>query len=302
MNTTLRILVVFLILAAANNTLGQQVIPLYEGKIPNSKETPDKEFETPSHFIGKVSRPTLTVYQPPTGTANGTAMIVCPGGGYNMLNMNLEGSNVAQQLNALGITAFVLKYRLPDDATMVDKTIGPLQDAQRAILILKTRAKEWNIDTTRIGIMGFSAGGHLAASLGTHFNESFIENGLNVSLRPDFMILVYPVISFTDALAQKNSRATLVGKQADAQKITFFSAELQVNSTTPTSFILHAGDDSVVSVRNSFAFYLALQKNKVPAGMHIFPAGQHGFLKDPAKTAWFGYCAQWLRENGWIKQ
>jgi acetyl esterase/lipase len=301
MKTILRVLVVLSMLAATDNSFGQQVIPLYDGKIPNSKETLNKEFETPAHFLGKVSRPTLTVYQPVAGSANGTAIIVCPGGGYTMLNMNMEDIKVAQQLNTLGITAFVLKYRIPDDSTMVDKSIGLLQDAQRAIFILKTRAKEWNIDTARIGIIGFSAGGHLALSAGTHFGKSFIENPSGINLRPDFMILAYPVVSFTDSLAQKNSRAALIGKEPDAQKITYFSGELQVNSKTPPIFILHAGNDGVVSVKNSIALYLALQKNKVPAGLHIFPAGQHGFLKQPAKDAWFGYCAQWLRENGWIK-
>jgi len=300
MKLILSILAFFIILNANNYTFGQQVIPLYEGKIPNSKETPDKEHENSAHFVSKVSRPTLTVYQPSAGLAKGMAMIVCPGGGYAMLNMNMEGNKVAQQLNAVGITAFVLKYRLPDDSTMVDKSIGPLQDAKRAILILKTRAKEWNIDTTKIGMMGFSAGGHLAVCAATHFNKSFIENPSKISLRPDFMILVYPVISFTDSLAQKNSRTALVGKTPNAEQIAFFSGELQVNSNTPPAFILHAGDDGVVSVRNSIAFYLALQKNKVQAGMHIFPTGQHGFFKQPASTAWFGYCTQWLHENGWL--
>lgn len=300
MKLILSILAFFIMLNANNCTFGQQVIPLYEGKIPNSKETPDKEHENSYHFVSKVSRPTLTVYQPSTGSAKNMAMIVCPGGGYTMLSMNMEGNKVAQQLNAVGITAFVLKYRLPDDSTMVDKSIGPLQDAQRAILILKTRAKEWGIDTSRIGIMGFSAGGHLAVCAATHFNKSFIENPSKISLRPDFMILVYPVISFTDSLAQKNSRTALVGKTPTAEQISFFSGELQVNSNTPPTFILHAGDDGVVSVRNSIAFYLAMQKNKVPAGLHIFPTGQHGFFKQPASTAWFGYCMQWLHENGWL--
>jgi len=298
----LRILLGILIMTAANHALGQHVFSLYEGKIPNSKETIDKEFETSAHFIGKVSRPTLTVYQPPEGSSNGTAIILCPGGGYTMVNMNLEGTKVAQQLNALGITVFVLKYRLPDDSTMDDKSIGPLMDAQQAIRVVKTRAREWSIDTARIGIMGFSAGGHLAVSAGTHFNKSFIENTPNISLRPAFMILVYPVISFTDSLAQKNSRTALIGKNPDEQKIAFFSGELQVNSTTPPAFLLHAGDDGVVSVSNSITFYLALNKFKVPAGLHIFASGQHGFLKQPANSAWFGYCAQWLQENGWIKK
>jgi len=291
---------VFLLLTASIDVSSQQVIPLYEGKIPNSKETADKEFETPAHFIGKVSRPTLTVYQPTNLSAPRTAVIICPGGGYSLLNLDLEGSKVAQQLCALGITAFVLKYRLPDDSTMIDKSIGPLQDLQQSMLIIKTRAKEWNIDTTKIGIMGFSAGGHPAITAATHFNKSFIENRFQVGLRPDFLILVYPVVSFTDSLAQKNSRSALIGKTPNQEQITFFSGELQTNVHTPPAFILHAGDDGVVPVGNSIALYIALQKNKVPAGLHIFPTGQHGFLKLPANSVWFSYCIQWMRENKWL--
>ena len=302
MKIILRLLACMLIVALADQTLAQQVIPLYDGKIPGAKETSDKESENAVHFISKVSRPTLTIYQPAAGSAKGIAVIVCPGGGYKMENMKWEGTDVAQQLNALGITAFVLKYRLPDDSTMIDKSIGPLQDGQRAMLMVKSRAKEWNIDTTKIGIMGFSAGGHLAISVGTHFNKSLIDNPSNVSLRPNFMILVYPVVSFTDSLAEKNSRASLIGKTPDAKQINYFSGELQVNANTPSAFIIHAGDDGLVSVKNSIVFYLALQKNRVPAGLHIFPSGQHGFMKQPAKSAWFGYCAEWLQENGWLKQ
>jgi acetyl esterase/lipase len=290
-----------LALIVLNNASGQQVIQLYEGKIPNSIETPDKEYETSYHFLARVSRPTLTVYKPASGSANGTAVIVCPGGGYTALNMKLEGYNIAGRLSSLGITAFVLKYRIPDDSTMVDKSIGPLQDAQRAILIVKTRAKEWNIDTTKLGIMGFSAGGHLASSAGTKFSKPLISNPSNISLRPNFMILVYPVISFTDSIGHKDSRTALIGRHADAEQISLFSNELQVNSNTPPAFLIHAGDDSLVSVKNSIQFYLALQRNKVMAGMHIFPKGQHGFLAGPASTAWFQYCIQWLQENGWLK-
>ena len=293
---------VFLIMVASTQAFGQPVMPLYEGKIPNSIKSADKEFETSWHFLAKVSRPTLTVYTPPAGSANGTAVIVCPGGGYNSLNIKMEGYSVAEQLNALGITAFVLKYRIPDDSTMVDKAFGPMQDAQRAIMVVKTNAKKWNIDTTKIGIIGFSAGGHLAASTGTHFNKWFIDNPAKVSLRPNFMILVYPVISFADSIGHQDSKNALIGKNANANQVTYFSNELQVTADTPPAFILHAGDDGLVSVKNSIAFYLALQKNKVPAGMHIFPKGEHGFFNEPAHSTWFKYCAQWLQENGWVKQ
>ncbi len=283
-------------------SFGQQVIPLYDGNIPNSIKTQDKEHENNMHFITNVSQPTITVFTPAESKSNGTAIIVCPGGGYMMLNAKMEGYDVAQKLTSLGITAFVLKYRLPSDSIMIDKSIGPLQDAQKAIMLIKTRAKEWNIDTAKIGIMGFSAGGHLASSAGTHFNHSYIDNPSKISLRPDFMMLIYPVISFTDSLAEKNSRTALLGKNAGAEQTINFSNELQVTPQTPPAFIMHAEDDKLVSVKNSIAFYIALQKNNVPAGMHIFPKGQHGFLLEPAHSNWFEYCAKWLQENGWIRQ
>ena len=295
------VIATFLALTVTNYASGQQSMPLYEGKIPNSIQTPDREYETSYHFLAKVSRPTLTVYTPAAGYANGTAVIVCPGGGYTGINIIMEGYTIAQRLNALGITAFVLKYRLPDDSTMIDKSIGPLQDAQRAMLIVKTRAREWNVDTAKVGIMGFSAGGHLAATAGTHFSKSFIDNPYKISLRPAFMILVYPVISFTDSIGHKDSRTALIGKNASAEQTTLFSNELQVNSNTPPAFLIHAGDDALVSVKNSIEFYLALQRNKVPAGMHIFPKGQHGFFSRPANNTWFQYCVQWLQESGWAK-
>ena len=290
-----------LLLGVNINSIAQQVMPLYEGKIPNSKEAPDKEKDNPSHFLFKVSRPTLTVYKTSAVSADGMAVIICPGGGYTGVNMKAEGSIIAERLNALGITVFVLKYRLPDDSTMVDKSIGPIQDAQRAMLIVRSGASEWNIDTAKVGVMGFSAGGHLASMLGTHFNHSYIDNPSNVSLRPNFMLLIYPVISFTDSIGHIGSRTSLLGKNASADQINLFSNELQVTSNTPPTFLIHAGDDKVVSVKNSIAFYLALQKNKVAAGLHIFPSGQHGFPLQPANTAWFQYCVLWLQENHWLK-
>ena len=168
-------------------------------------------------------------------------------------------------------------------------------------MIVKTRAKEWNIDTTKVGIMGFSAGGHLASSAGTHFAQSFIDNPSNISLRPNFMILVYPVISFSDSIGHTGSRDNLIGKNPSPQKIKEFSNELNITTATPPTFLVHAKDDDVVKVENSIVFYLALQKNKVPAGMHIFPKGQHGFFMEPAHSNWFEYCSKWLRENGWSK-
>jgi len=276
----------------------QTVIPLYDTQIPNSIPTKDNEHWTSYNFLANVSQPTLTVFSPipPHSSA---AVIVIPGGGYGALNIHYEGYDIAKRLNELGITAFVLKYRLPDDKIMPDKSVGPIEDAQKALLIIKTRAKEWNIDTSKIGVMGFSAGGHLAAFMGTHFNKTYIENINRVSLRPDFMILVYPVVSFTDSLGHSDSRTALLGKNPANELIKTYSNEFNVTSATPPTFLIHAEDDGLVSVKNSTAMFLALQKNKVPAGLHIYPTGQHGLYLEPAKSTWFDYCARWLKENNW---
>jgi acetyl esterase/lipase len=278
--------------------LCQTVIPLYDTQVPNSIPTKDTEHWTSYNFLQNVTQPTLTMFLP-AKTQSSTAVIVIPGGGYAALNIHYEGYDVAKRLNELGITAFVLKYRLPDDKIMPDKSIGPIEDAQKALLIVKTRAKEWNIDTSKIGVMGFSAGGHLAAFIGTHFNKAYIENTNRVSLRPSFMILVYPVISFTDSLGHLDSRRALIGANPPADRIKLYSNELNVSPDTPPTFLIHAEDDGLVSVKNSTAMFLALQKNKVPAGLHIYPTGQHGFYLEPAKSTWFDYCARWLKEHNW---
>jgi acetyl esterase/lipase len=298
----LRILTLtLLLLLTIINSFAQQTVPLYPGKIPNSIKVPNIEKEDANHFLVNVSQPTLTIYLPPASTANGTSVIVCPEGGYSALNIIQEGSAIAENLNKLGVAAFVLKYRLPDDKAMPDKSIGPIQDAQQAIMLVRQRAKEWNIDTAKVGIMGFSAGGHLASTAGTHFTKSYIDNPRKINLRPDFMILVYPVISFADSIGHIGSRDNLIGKNPSAQQIALYSNELQITHETTPTFLIQAGDDGLVNVKNSIVFYLALQKNNVPAGLHIFPKGQHGFPYEPAHSTWFQYCAQWLRENGWFK-
>jgi acetyl esterase/lipase len=214
--------------------------------------------------------------------------------------MNREGREIATAFNRIGIAAFVLKYRLPDDRTMQDKSVGPLQDAQRAVQIVRERSAEWQINPEKIGIMGFSAGGHLAATAGTHYNNIEIENKKGTSLRPDFMILVYPVISFSDSLGHTGSREYLLGKNPDEKQIRFFSNEFHVNRSTPPAFIILAGDDSVVKPENSFVFYYELRKNAVNAEMHVYSKGEHGFLKEPPFEEWFGRCFFWLKSNGWL--
>jgi acetyl esterase/lipase len=288
----------------------QQELPLYGDQIiPNSKPAPDRQkidsSGNPLHYsYSLVSRPTLTVYRPATGTANGTAVIVCPGGGYVHLAMTHEGTDVCKWLNSLGVTAFLLKYRLPSDETMVDKTIGPLQDAQRAIQLVRMHAVDWGVDTGAVGIMGFSAGGHLASTAGTHFNHAVIDNAAGVSLRPDFMVLLYPVISFADSIGHRGSCDNLLGKHPDPAQVTLYSNELQVTDQTPPTFLVHAEDDKTVMVINSLYFYQALVKHHVPAELHVFPKGGHGFGMHNATTGgdqWPERLAEWMKVNKWIR-
>ncbi len=294
-----------IILFTMSKIIAQQVIPLYKDSIPNSIMTKDEETTTNNGvlIISKVSRPTLTAYLPPKEAATGTAVIICPGGGYSVLAAAHEGSDVAKEFAKKGIAAFVLKYRIPNDATMPNKEIGPLQDAQQAIKTVRERATEWNINPKQIGIMGFSAGGHLASTAGTHYTKAVIANSNNTSLRPDFMLLMYPVISFQDSLAHMGSRENLIGKKATKEKVDLYSNELQVTDDSPPTFLVHATDDDVVKVNNSIAFYEALLQHKVPAEMHIFQSGGHGFgMHIPKrKDIWMETCLNWMTLNGWLK-
>jgi len=288
-------------------SFAQQTIPLYNKGIPNSKPSANEEkTETDNGIviINKISIPTLTIFLPPKEKANGTAVIICPGGGYWVSAIEHEGNNVAKKFNEMGVAAFVLKYRIPNEATMINKEIGPLQDAQQAIKTVRMRAKKWNVKNNRIGIMGFSAGGHLASTAGTHFNTAVIENKENISLRPDFMILIYPVISFQDSIGHIGSRDQLIGKQPAKDKVDLYSNELQVTEKTPPTFLVHASDDDGVNPNNSVVFYQALIKNKVSAELHIYQKGGHGFGMDnkTTKDKWMERCKNWMNANGCLKK
>jgi acetyl esterase/lipase len=296
-----RLLLLFIYSNLYMVSFSQTVMPLYTDSIPNSKSSPNKESSTYEGenkilIVHNVSRPSLTVFLPAKEKADGTAVIICPGGGYSILAASHEGYDVAKKFNEWGIAAFVLKYRIPDEMTMINKEIGPLQDAQRAIQIVREKAKEWNINPWRIGIMGFSAGGHLASTAGTHFAKAVIENKNSTSLRPDFMILIYPVISFTDSIGHIGSRDNLIGKNPSPEKIKLYSNELQVTTKTPPAFLVHAGNDDAVKVKNSIDFCEALQKNNVPAELHIYPKGGHGFgMNNPTtKDQWMERLRNWL--------
>jgi acetyl esterase/lipase len=239
-------------------------------------------------------RPSITIYLPATTKATGTGVVVCPGGGYQHLAVDHEGKQIAEWLNDLGVAAFVLKYRLgPKYHHPVE-----LGDAQKAIRVVRARAKEFGIQPDRIGIMGFSAGGHLASTAATHFAT---EEG--VSSRPDFAILCYPVITFDDQYAHKGSRKNLLGDTPDAELVKNLSNETQINKETPPTFLFHTDADPVVPVENSVLFYMGLRKAGIPAEMHIFEKGRHGVglaQADPILSHWPPLLANWLRTRGLI--
>ena len=250
-------------------------------------------------------KPTLTVSLPPAEKASGAAVVVCPGGGYGGLAISYEGFDVARWLNEHGIAAFVLKYR--HRGTGYGHP-APLDDAQRAIRTVRVRAAEFNVDPARIGILGFSAGGHLASSAGTHFDAGQREASDPIeraSSRPDFLILCYPVISFTSPSTHQGSKKNLLGENPDPTLVEKFSNELQVTPQTPPTFLWHTNADTGVPPENSVLFYLALRKAKVPAELHIFEKGRHGLglaQEVPAVNSWPDRCIDWMRVRGLLEK
>lgn len=275
----------------------QEIIALYPSEIPNSKPSAIKESGT--GMYRDVTIPTLEYFKPNVAKASGTAIIIVPGGGYSVVVYDGEGVSTAKALAEKGIAAFVLKYRLPNDATMIDKKIGPLQDAQQAIKLVRENATKWGLDKNKIGIMGFSAGGHLTSTAATHFEKSYIENKENTSLRPDFQILVYPVISMTNTLTHGGSKDNLLGKNPTNEDIDLFSNEMQVKSNTPTAYLTHTADDTTVDVDNSIQYFEKLRQNKVDAEMHIYPKGGHGFIF--RQPGWINPLLDWMKRNQLIK-
>lgn len=294
--------VVLLLCIGACIAQAQQTIRLYDGTVPGMLPVPSEEkYDSSNGHATKVTDPSLTIYLPAKEKATGAAVIVCPGGGYGMLVMGNEGHVIAQYFADHGIAAFALKYRLPDEKRMKDKSIAPLQDAQRALQLVRLRADEWGVDTSKVGIMGFSAGGHLAASASTLFNHPVIPEVKKISIRPSFSILVYPVISMTAKLGHSGSAKNLLGENPGKEKVQLFSAEQQITSKTPPAFLIHAGDDSGVDVDNSIQYYNALRKNNVPAEMHIYPKGGHGFVLHIPQEDWLPLILKWLQQGGFTK-
>ncbi len=281
------------------------VLPLYSGAIPDSKSSQAQETTEAAGdrlSVANVVQPTLTVFTPARDRANGTAVIICPGGGYARLAIGHEGYDVAKRLTEMGVTAFVLKYRLPDDRSQPDKSIAPLLDAQQALRLVRQLAPKYSLNPERIGMMGFSAGGHLAATAGTHFARPVGDNPGPASVRPAFLVLLYPVISFSDSIMHKGSRDNLLGPSPSAEQIRQYSNELQVSAQTPPTFLVHAEDDKTVPVQNSLVFYQALHRHHVPAEMHLYPQGGHGFGMNnkTTKDQWMDRLQNWLDANGWL--
>ena len=280
-----------------------QYQPLYT-IIPNIIKTPNVESESDTIgilIVEKVSIPSYQYFRVANDNIKRPCVIICPGGGYSILAAGHEGVEVAKYFNSIGVNALVLKYRIPNTANQIDKSIAPLQDVQQAILLARTNAALWGIAKNKIGIMGFSAGGHLAASLATHYNDVKIDNPNKISLRPDFQILIYPVISF-GPLGHEGSRINLIGNAQDEKTkkaIHYFSNETQVNKNTPPAFLVHSKDDDVVPVANAIFYRDSLEAKGVAAELYLYEKGGHGYgMKNPTSSIqWVNIMKSWMQKN-----
>ena len=303
------LLFLWLVLISGNLFGQSKVIELWNGNIPGAIANSNfvQTVDSANNWLKMrfVTNPTMDMYPAPAETATGTAVIVCPGGGYWGLAIGHEGVQIAEWLNGMGVTAFVLKYRLPDSSIMVKKSIGPLQDGQRAIRIARRYSREWGINPDKIGIMGFSAGGHLASTISTHFNEKVYEPDDSTSARPDFSVLIYPVISMDKSITHMGSRVNLLGENASPELVKHFSNELQVNKETPPAFLVHSIDDGVVPVQNSINYVLALQRFNIHCELHIYESGGHGYglgRSADTESTWPEACRRWLGARGFLSK
>lgn len=271
-----------LLLFSVSSSFAQEVIPLWPEGVPNSRETETTEIHESNDilWIEQVQTPTMKIYLPAKRHSTGRGVLIFPGGGYRGLAYDWEGTDIAKWFNSKGIAAFVLKYRLPISDSVIESNKAPLQDAKRAIRAVRANAENWNVDPNNIGVMGFSAGGHLASTLGTHFDhqDSVEPDSINsLNARPDFMILIYPVITMKEPYTHQGSRDNLLGENPDEELVEYYSNEIQVTEHTPPTFLLHATDDEAVPAENSLMFYKALKGNGHQPEIHIYPEGGHGF-------------------------
>ncbi len=299
----MRLVLLCMLLAAIlpQSGVAQEIIKLWpDNAIPNAiagAQITEKS-ETDANDILRISNvsvPTITAYLPAKNKATGAAVMICPGGGYGILAASHEGSDIARWFNEMGVAAFVLKYRLPNPQIMTNQQEVPLMDAMQGMTLIRKDAVRYGIDPNKIGVMGFSAGGHLASTLATHYNQG---PKASEQAKPNFAILLYPVVTFGEK-AHGGSRDNLLGKlKTSPEMVAYYSNELQVTNQTPPTFLVHAEDDKAVPVENSINYYVACLKNGVPAEMHLYPTGGHGFGLRTAKfgslNSWPENCKTWL--------
>jgi len=296
-------LILIALLVALPISAQNQVIPLWEGEPPYYVQSDEEEH----HEVTKITRisgvqdPEIKVFLPNASRATGEAVLICPGGGYRILAWDWEGENVARMFNSHGIAAVVLKYRLPSQVSQTEPTKVPLCDAQRAMRMVRHYAKDWGISQDKIGVMGFSAGGHLASTLSTHYDKGDLSNADPIErqhCRPDFSILMYGVITMDEETTHAGSRRSLLGDNPSDELVEYYSSEKQVDEQTPPAILIHSTDDRGVPVENSLGYYMALKEHEVKAEMHIYPYGGHGFgLADDR-----GHLGTWPdRVVDWIK-
>ncbi|MBN1782426.1 alpha/beta hydrolase [bacterium] len=280
------------------------IFQLWPDGVPGAVDDPDytERLDTDKPWrIRQVTDPTISVYLPPPSKTAHAAVVICPGGGYGRLAFDMEGFEIAQWLNSEGVAGIVLKYRLPDDRIMEDRSVGPLQDVQEAVRRVRWHAEEWNLDPKKIGVMGFSAGGHLAASASTMYDENVYAHN-QLSARPDFSVLIYPVITFRDPAAHRGSRSALIGDAPDDALLHRFSPDERITPETPPAFLVHALDDGAVPPENSLLYMESLRKNKVPCELHLYESGGHGFGmgRSGSEKGWPPALIQWMKMHGWI--
>jgi acetyl esterase/lipase len=294
---------ILIALLLTTSAMAQEFSPLYSHGIPNYKEVVNKQSAVKGadgiERISQVSVPTYRFFPASTGKDPETCVVICPGGGYRILASSHEGYDIAAKFNEIGVSALVLYYRLPEDSAQVEKKYAPLQDAQAALALVRENAVKWNVDPNKVGIMGFSAGGHLAATASTHFSKDYTGILPGANVRPDFSILLYPVISVR-SFGHSGSSQNLVGKNPSEEDLHLFSNEEQVTPQTPKAFLVHAADDNAVPLKNSLLYAEKLTANKVPVDLHVYAKGGHGFGLNNKTTRgdlWFNRLISWMKAN-----
>lgn len=301
-----RIFINLLVFSMLNGMAQDLQLPIWpEGQIPHRIDTDEQEVHETDGIlrISRVQEPTLEVYLPQAEQATGKAVLIFPGGGYHILAYHWEGTDFAKLLQEKGIAGIVVKYRLPVSRSAADPAWVPLSDAQRAMRVCRAHAASWGVDPAQIGVMGFSAGGHLAASLSTQYDAPVypeLDAIDRESARPAFSALIYPVITFSRPEMHSGSRQALLGPSPADSLVRFFSPELQVKAQTPPAFLVHAADDTAVPVGNSLMYYEALRTQGVAASLHVFPSGGHGFAmgrEDPYLSRWTDLLVAWILQQ-----